>query len=155
VSLRALAVDFGKTPVGLFMRDSTWAFATVETVHLIGLAALGGAAILLGTAASGVAMRRQPLAETAAGLLPIFVSALAAMVVSGVLLFASKPLRYYLSDPFRLKLVFLAAGVALYLVLDRRLRRCGGLSPAIRAGGVLLLALWLGVGLAGRFIGLF
>jgi len=156
MTLRAAFVDFGKTPLGLFMRDSTWAFASVQTIHLIGLAVLFGAVILLGLSALGIGMRRQPPAETALGLLPVFLWSLGVMGATGVLMVASKPLRYYLSDPFRLKLGLLAAGIALYFVLHRQLLRSGEsrLPPAIRAGGALLLALWLGVGLAGRFIGL-
>ena len=157
MTLRTLFIGFGKTPLGLFMRDSTWAFATVQTIHLVGLALLFGAVILLGLAALGIGMRRQSPAETALGVWPVFAWALAAMTATGVLMVASKPLRYYLSDPFRLKLVLLAAGIALYFALHRRLVRTGEsrLPPAVRAGGALLLALWLGVGLAGRFIGLF
>jgi len=69
---------------------------------------------------------------------------------------ASKPLRYFLSAPFRWKMAFLAAGVGLYLYLSRRLTR-GDLAAAVRTDRILavvLLTLWLGVGLAGRFIGL-
>src|SRR4051812_15621641 len=126
MTLRTLFVGFGKTPLGLFMRDSTWAFATVQTIHLIGLAVICGAVILLGLTALGIGMRRQPPADTALGLLPIFGWSLAAMLATGVLMVASKPLRYYLSDPFRLKLALLVAGIALYFTLHHRLIRLGG-----------------------------
>jgi hypothetical protein len=146
----------GRTPVGLYMRESTHGFAAVETIHLLGLALLGGVVLLLSLGALQVAVAGQTPAATARGLLPVFLAALSAMVVSGVLLVASKPMRYYLSPPFRWKLAFLAAGVALYLALDRRLTR----APEPRTGftdralAVALLVTWLGVGLAGRFIGL-
>jgi hypothetical protein len=155
-SIRELFVAFGMTPLGNFIRQSTWAFAAVETVHLIGLAVLGGAVILLGLTALGWGMRRQPVAVTALGLKPVFLSALTAMLATGVLLVASKPLRYYLSDPFRLKLLLLVLGVAIYLRLQGALIGLGENPPslALRSTGALLLFLWLGVGLAGRFIGL-
>ena len=156
MSIRTLFVAFGKTPVGDFMRQSTWGFAAVETVHLIGLAVIGGSVILLGLTALGVGMRRQSAAVTARGLTPVFLTALAAMLATGVLLVASKPLRYYLSDPFRLKLLLLLLGVAAYGFVYRELLRRGEGQVTVgqRAAGALLLAIWLGVGLAGRFIGL-
>ena len=151
-----LFVALGKTPVGVFMRDSTWAFATVEAVHLLGLAVVGGAVVLLALAASGLALRRQPLAVTAEGLLPVFVASLLAMLTTGVLLVASKPYRYFLSDPFRAKLALLALGVALYLALHRAAVSGAAIRPAaVRAASAGLALSWLGVGLAGRLIGLF
>jgi len=82
--------------------------------------------------------------------------ALAVMLTTGVLLVASKPLRYYLSDAFRLKIALLALGVAAYVWLDRRVRAAGDEAQqgANRILAVALLLTWLGVGLAGRFIGL-
>jgi hypothetical protein len=156
VSLAHLFVAFGKTPVGLFMRDSTWAFAATEAVHLLGLAALGGAVVLLGLSASGLALTRQPLAVTAQGLFPVFLASLLLMLTTGVLLVGSKPYRYFLSDPFRAKLVLLAFGVAIYLALHKAAISGAGIRPAFFKAASLGLGIsWLGVGLAGRLIGLF
>ncbi len=144
------------TPVGRYMKDSTFGFAGVEAAHLLGLAVLGGVVILLSLATLRVAVVGQPLAITARGLRPIFLSALAVMLTTGVLLVASKPLRYYLSDAFRLKIALLALGVGAYVWLDRRARASGdaGSQIADRTLAAALLLTWLGVGLAGRFIGL-
>ena len=49
-----LFVALGETPLGLFMRDSSWAFATTESAHLLALAVVGGAVTLLGLAALGL-----------------------------------------------------------------------------------------------------
>ncbi|MGZ3280910.1 MAG: hypothetical protein ACXWKT_20985, partial [Caulobacteraceae bacterium] len=95
-------------------------------------------------------------AATARSLRPVFALALTAMLASGVLLVASKPLRYFLSPPFRWKVALLVLGVALYAWLDRRLTRSDAAAPT-RADGrlaFLLLLTWFGVGLAGRLIGL-
>jgi hypothetical protein len=154
--MRQLFVWFGHTPVGLYMRDSTNGFATVETVHLLGLAVLGGVVLLLSLGALKVAVAAQTPAATARSLLPVFSTALTVMIASGVLLVASKPLRYFLSAPFRWKVALLAAGVALYFYLGHRLTRRGD-GPILRSDqalAILLLLLWFGVGLAGRLIGL-
>ena len=154
--MRQAFLWLGHTPVGLYMRDSTNGFATVETIHLLGLALLGGVILLLGLGALNVALAGDTPASTARSLRPVFALALSVMLASGLLLTASKPLRYFLSAPFRWKLALLAAGVALYAWLDRRLTRPGRGEPARTDGrlAVLLLITWFGVGLAGRLIGL-
>jgi len=154
--MRQLFLWLGHTPVGLYMRDSTNGFAAVEAAHLLGLAALGGTVVLLGLAVLKVAVAGKTPGATAQGLYPVFFTSLTVMLATGVLLVASKPLRYFLSPPFRLKMALLAAGVALYLYLSRRVSSpfAGDSSRGDRPLAVLLLILWLGVGLAGRFIGL-
>ena len=154
--MRQAFIWFGHTPVGVYMRDSTNGFATVETLHLLGLAVLGGVVLLLSLGALQVAVAARTSAATARSLLPVFGAALTVMMTSGVLLVASKPLRYFLSAPFRWKIALLAAGVALYLYLGRRLtsRGEGPIPRSDKALAILLLFIWFGVGLAGRLIGL-
>ena len=151
--MRQVFLWLGHTPVGLYMRDSTDGFATVETAHLLGLALLGGVVLLMGLAALNVAVAGSTPAATARSLRPVFAIALTVMLASGVLLTASKPLRYFLSAPFRWKLALLALGVALYAWLDRRLTARAEASIDGRLA-LLLLLTWFGVGLAGRLIGL-
>jgi hypothetical protein len=154
--MRQAFIWFGHTPVGLYMRDSTNGFATVETAHLLGLALLGGVILLLGLGALNIAVAGETPAATARSLRPVFAVGLTVMLTSGVLLVASKPLRYFLSAPFRWKIALLALGVALYAWLDQRLTRPGhdAVTPTDGRLAFLLLLTWFGVGLAGRLIGL-
>ena len=154
--MRQAFLWLGHTPVGLYMRDSTNGFAAVETAHLLGLALIGGVILLLGLGSLNVAVAGETPGSTARSLRPVFAVALTVMLASGVLLVASKPLRYFLSSPFRWKIALLAVGVALYAWLDRRLTRPGhdAVTPTDGRLALLLLLTWFGVGLAGRLIGL-
>jgi hypothetical protein len=154
--IRSAFLWLATTPVGHYMNESTFGFAGVEAVHLLGLAVLGGVVTLLSLAVLRIALVNQPLAITARGLRPIFLSALGVMLATGVLLVASKPLRYYLSEAFLVKMALLALGVAVYLWLDRQASASSDAAPraATRILAFGLLLTWLGVGLAGRFIGL-
>ncbi|MEI9889320.1 MAG: DUF6644 family protein [Caulobacteraceae bacterium] len=154
--MRQAFIWFGHTPVGVYMRDSTNGFAVVETVHLLGLALLGGVILLLSFGVLNVAVAGGTPSSTARSLRPVFAAGLATMLVSGVLLVASKPLRYFLSAPFRWKIALLVLGVAVYAWLDRKLADPGqgAASRTERQLAVLLLITWFGVGLAGRLIGL-
>jgi hypothetical protein len=117
---------------------------------------LGGTVMLLGLASCGLALRRQSLAVTAAGLAPLFTGGLAVMLATGALLVASKPYRYYLSDPFRAKMLLLVFGVLLYIFLHRMATgRRRASEEILKIAGSFLILSWLGVGLAGRLIGLF
>jgi hypothetical protein len=154
--IRAAFVWLATTPLGLYMRDSTNGFAAVEAAHLLGLAVLGGSVVLMALANLRLALTGQPAVATARGLFPIFAASLTAMLATGFLLLASKPLRYFLSDAFRLKMALLALGIGLYLYLDARLKSAEGapITRALQVASAALLLVWLGVGLAGRFIGL-
>ncbi|MBP2275901.1 MULTISPECIES: DUF6644 family protein [Sphingomonas] len=143
----------GQTGLGVFMRESTWAFAIVETIHLLGLAVLGGVVLVVNLTAGRVLFRRNDGAAIIAAARPAWLASLAVMLLSGGLLVASKPIRYYLDGTFRTKIALLAlAIVASFLV--QHIATQPRQSPAlIRTLAVLALLLWLGVGVCGRIIG--
>lgn len=151
----------GHTSFSIAIRRSTWAFASIEIVHLLGLAVLGGAILIVDLRLLGVGLRRQSVARTARELLPLLLIGLAAMLVSGALMLTAFPMKYYHSPAFRLKMVLLALAVAFYFTLHLRVVRpnsdAAERAPSIwsKAAALASLALWLGVGLAGRAIGFF
>jgi hypothetical protein len=70
--IHSLFLWLGQTGLGTFMRESTWGFAIVETIHLLGLAVLGGA-VLVGNLTSGrVLFRRSDGAAIVAAVRPVF-----------------------------------------------------------------------------------
>lgn len=144
------------TRLSVALRASTWGFAVIEMVHLLALALLGGAILVLGLRVLGVILVRQPLERVARGIAPLLAVGLCAMVCSGVLLVVDGPLRYYANAAFRMKMVLLAIAVSGGIPVYRAARRAGERGPApgfLKWGAALSLALWLAVGLAGRLIG--
>jgi hypothetical protein len=147
---------FSHTSFSIFIRRSTWGFATVEMVHLLGLAALGGTILIIDLNLLGIGLRRQPPSRIARELLPLLLGSLAVMLVSGVFLVATGPLKYYYSPWFRLKMIFFFLAVTFHFALHRTLLQPkwnARPSAGLRVAGVVSLILWLGVGLAGRAIG--
>jgi hypothetical protein len=145
---------FGQTDIGVAMREATWGFAIVETVHLLGLAMLGGAVIAINFGAGRIRFRGVDAAAVARAGWPLLIGGLGVMIGSGVLLVASKPVRYYLDDMFRAKMALLLLAFLSSLAIRRALARRGGApSPSLRLLAVASLALWLSVGVAGRLIG--
>src|ERR1700683_3274492 len=144
------------TPFSVFLRHSTWGFAIIETVHLLGLAAFGGAILIVDLRLLGRGLPRQPISRIARELSPVLVGSLGVMLISGLLLVMTGPMKYYHSPSFRLKMLFLLLAVAFYFTLHRRVIKSNADvdTPGwSKAAAVVSMALWLGVGLAGRAIG--
>lgn len=153
--IRKLFELYAATPLSLAIRQSSWAFAVIEVLHLFALAALGGALLIGGLRLIGPAFRFADRAEVWKGVRPVIGWSLAAAIASGVLLVGSNPLKYYFNDAFRWKMALLAAALVVTIGIDRLASRDAN-QRALVAGAAAVggLALWLGVGLAGRLIGL-
>ncbi len=155
MSLYSFFQWLASTRISDAMNASVWAFAAVETLHLLSLALLGGMVLMLNLRLLGLRLQRRPPAEVAQELYPYTRASLAVMLASGVMLLIDGPLRYYGNKAFRLKMVLLAAAIMFSYLQHRRIVRFGlaPIRPIERAGAAVALSLWLGVGLAGRAIG--
>ena len=144
------------TSFSIYLRHSTWGFAIIETVHLLGLAVLGGAILIVDLRLLGIGLRHQPISRVARELSPILLGSLGVMLMSGALLVMTGPMKYYHSPSFRLKTVFFLLAVAFNFTLHRSAVRSDAASTGSawpKVAAVVSLVLWLGVGLAGRAIG--
>src|SRR5687768_11039736 len=93
--------------LGTSVNHSVWAFAAIESGHLLALAVIGGAVLVVDLRVLGFMFRRQPVAEIAAQARPWLMWSLLAMVVTGIPLFASLAAsKYYVNEAFRLKMYF-------------------------------------------------
>jgi len=146
----------GHTPVGVFMQQSTYAFAVVEMVHLLSLAILGGVILLIDLRVLGLGLKDQTTGVLAQQLKPLLIGSLLVSVVSGILLLSEEPIKCYFNPAFRAKMLFLALAVVFYFAVQDRVFRLqpGASSLPAKCVGVVSLLLWLSVGLAGRAIGL-
>src|SRR5438552_1652117 len=97
--------------VGDGIRQSLWAFAAIESIHLLGLAAIGGAVLVVNMRMLGLGLRHQPVREVAGNAYPWFVGSLLVMVVTGVALFLSEAVKCYYSTPFWIKITSLALAI--------------------------------------------
>ncbi|MGZ6038921.1 MAG: DUF6644 family protein [Phenylobacterium sp.] len=144
---------FAATPLSHAIRASTYGFAIIEMFHLIALAVLGGGLLIVALAALGIGLQKPSWLITLRGLRGLIGWSLAAMVASGVLLVGSNPMKYYFNPAFRVKMALLAA---LIVALSALIAWASSATPQrlrLRLAATSALALWLGVGLAGRLIG--
>ena len=149
---RTLLLWIQQTPLSTAIRRSDWAVMGLESVHLLGLALLGGAATLIALAAlHRRGLRGMSAAMLARGLMPLLTTGLVLMVISGTLIAQSMPYRYYLNSAFRIKMLLLVGAIATtgWLSKITTSRPVG----AHRWLALLAFLLWLGVGVSGRLIG--
>jgi hypothetical protein len=156
MSLLPLFHWYDHTALAAAMRKSTWAFAVVEMIHLIGLALLGGVVLIVNLRLLGVFLRERPADRIARELLPWLVASVAALTVTGILMVSEETMKCYYNAAFRFKMLLFVAALLLSIGVHRRLAG----SPENHDSGPLTklaagtsLALWLCVGVAGRAIG--
>lgn len=141
--------------LGTAIRESTWAFPVIESVHLVALAMLGGAVLLVDLRLLGLTLRDQPVARLARDVQPWLNASLVLMVLSGAPLFASEAMEYYYSEFFRLKMMTLSIATVFTFTI-RKAVVFSDAPPArarIKLTALTSLGLWLSVGAAGRWIG--
>ncbi len=140
--------------LGTAIRDSAWLFPVIEAVHLLGLALLGGAVLVLDLRLLGLGLTQRPVAYVARQLTPWLLGAITVMVASGVPLFLSEAVKCFHSEAFRVKMIALALALAFTFGVRNPLAKAQ--PPQARrnlAVALCSLALWLTVAAAGRWIG--
>jgi hypothetical protein len=140
------------------LRSSTWFFPAIATVHLMGLAVIGGAVLLVDLRLLGFGIRSQPLAELAADAQRWLLGGLAVMGVTGALLFMCFATKYYYLAFFWVKMAALLLVIAFTFSVRRRVAMRTSDDPranrvAGRVVALVSLSLWTTVALGGRWIG--
>jgi hypothetical protein len=156
MSLHAFCLWCEHSAIGTAVRDSVWLFPIIEVVHLVGLAVLGGAVLLVDLRLVGIGLHDVPVASLARAARPWLAGSLAVTGVSGVLLFLSEAGKCYENPAFWLKLVLLTAALVFAGLVRPRFTRDTTVAPlrtSARLAGAVSLLLWVGVAAAGRGIG--
>ena len=140
-------------PLGLYIRQATWVFAVVETVHIMALAILLGSMLVIDLRLLGLGMRRQSTAEISRLLMPWFWTSFIIMIVTGISLFVSEAVRLSASAPFAYKMLFLIIAVLVHLTLHRKVISNGIEGATLgKAAACMSILCWLSIALAGRAI---
>jgi len=138
------------------MRSSPWLFPIVATIHLFGLAIIGGSVLVVDLRLLGLGLRRQPVSQLARDAEPWLLRGLLVSLPTGVLLFMCFATKYYYLTFFWVKM----ASLAVVLLFTFSIRREVTMSDEQRIGRVrstavalVSLSLWTTVAIGGRWIG--
>lgn len=157
MNLHGWFMALAHSPLGHAMQTSRWGFAVVEMVHLLGLALLGGSVLIVDLRLLGVILKDESAIIINRGVSRLLLCSLTVMVLSGMALLSEEAGKCYYSPAFRCKMALLATAVVFYFTLHRQaILRVQSGKPALwpRIAAAVSLLLWLGVGVAGRAIGL-
>src|SRR5438034_10839543 len=140
------------------MRGSPWIFPFIASIHLMGLALIGGSVLLVDLRLLGLGMRNQPLPQLARDAERWLVGSLLILLPTGILQFMCfAATKYYYLRAFWVKM----AALSLALVFTFAVRRKVAMADETRMSplwsklvAVVSLSLWSSVAIAGRLIGL-
>lgn len=154
----AWALWLEQTALALAMRQWTWLYPIVETIHVFGLVLLVGAAALFDLRLLGLS-RRVRVVALAGHLLPRAWVGLAVAIPSGVMMFVAHAPEWVASPVFRIKMVLLAAAGLNALLFHRGIYTGVGrwdveVAVPVRAriAAAASLLLWLGVIASGQLL---
>jgi hypothetical protein len=141
------------------LQESLYVWPLLESTHVLTLGLFLGTAFINDLRLLGAGFIRVPAGEITSRLLRITRWAFAVMVITGILIFYSNPVRYYHNIFFRIKVVLLiVAGINIWLFHGRIHRRVEEWQDAAvpprsaRLAGAISLAAWAGIVIAGRLI---
>jgi hypothetical protein len=142
--------------IGEMIRNSNWLFPVIESFHLLGLAVIGGAVLVVDMRLLGLGLRRQPVAQLASDAQRWLIASLSVMLVSGAMLFTSEATKCYYHAAFWTKMTCLFLAILFTFTVKRYVTMAdeASLRPFwSRIVAVVSVALWSGVGIGGRWIG--
>jgi hypothetical protein len=153
MSLYSLFSALEAGSIGTTIKQSVWLFPAIEAVHLLALALLGGALLMLDLRLLGVGLSQQSTSSVERGARPWLIAALLTMVASGVLIGLSEALKLYDKPAFWVKMASLAVALVFTFAVKLPLARRDVSGLGAKALAVFSLGAWLMVALSGRWIG--
>ena len=145
--------------ISAMMRESTWLFPTVETIHVLALTLVFGTIARVDLRLLSIMNVKDSVRQVMSGLLPWTWGAFLVAAISGTLMFCSHAAKYAENFPFQMKLVLLVlAGANMMLFHFFALRHVEkwdtGVTPrAAKVAAATSLVLWLSIVGVGRWIG--
>jgi Family of unknown function (DUF6644) len=158
-SLHNLCIWLEQTPLSQTIQSAGWIVPTVQTVHILAIAAVMSSVLMIDLRLIGILARDQPLARVSERFRPVIWRTLPILLATGFIMITGEPARSLESPVFQLKMTLLVAAMIVTLSYQIPLGRdaafwdlSGGRRVAVKLIAVLSLLLWVGIVFAGRWI---
>jgi len=148
--IEAIFMWLGRTSVGTALQQSTAGFAATEALHILALSVVGGSILVANLTVLGRVLKTTAPETVFRQLQPFYRGALVLVAISGMMLVAAGPYKYYTNPLFPLKLGLLVVAVTLHAILSRRLNT----QSVARRLAIASLVVWTSVVITGRWLGL-
>jgi len=156
MSVEPFFVWLEASPLGVFMKDLPATFATVEAVHLMALAVLGGTVFATDLRLMNVILRDVPSNTVSEQSYKWFKGALIVLLITGFMMLAGVATKCYGNPYYWTKMYALAAGIVFAMAIKQPLLKQdhATLKPATRYLVALAsISIWFLVAASGRWIG--
>jgi hypothetical protein len=159
----ALLSDLSKwlaaTSLSHTIQTTGWIIPTLQTIHILCVAALFSSAVLVDLRIWRLTQRDVPLSDVGRRFLPLIWPVVVALLLTGSLLIVGEPRRSLLNDTFYIKMALLAFALVLTGLLQWSLTSAPGFwerdvarRVVGRLAAVASILAWCGIIFAGRFI---
>ena len=154
----ALLVALEQSGLGLAIRQSIWAYPAANISHVLALTVFAGAVAIMDLRLLGAFKETAP-AHVIGPARKVAIGALAALILTGLVLFTAEASHLAMNPVFQIKLALIAFGLVNALLLHRALGGVLAATPALtplparfRIAAVVSLTIWFAVAGIGRFI---
>ena len=146
------------SPLLSAMRSSAWFFPLIASIHLMGLALIGGALLVVDLRLLGLGLQHQPVAQVARDAERWLLVSLLVLLPTGLLQFMCfAATKYYYLTAFWVKMAALSLALVFTFVVRRKVAMADEtrINPVwSKLVALVSLSLWSTVAIAGRLIGL-
>ena len=157
--LRSFLEWLGSTQWSVRLLESLWTWPLLESTHVLGITVFVGTAMMMDLRLMGVTFGGVRASDFTSRLLPWTRGGFVVMVVTGLLVFYSNPVRYYHNVFFRIKMLLMVlAALNVWLFHSRIHKRIAEwdheASPprAARLAGAVSIVAWMLIVVSGRLI---
>jgi hypothetical protein len=160
-SILSLCQWLGATSFSIGIRESTWVYPIIESVHVLSLCLFVGFALVWDLRLIGITFKRVTVSDIQNRIMPWTAFGFVLMAISGVLLFASDPVRFYGNIFFRVKAIALVlAGLNAFIFHSTTgapgrlgVWDSAALTPrGAKTAGIISIVLWAVIIVVGRLI---
>jgi len=142
----------GYDPANYPLNQNEWSFPVCEVFHIAGFALLIGTIFIVDLRLMGLGMKRESTATVLKGTAPWTLLGLAAVLITGPLIFFSDPNLYMANASFRFKITMLLIAMLYNWTLHRMVANKPDPGTLGVLVGALSAFLWASVIFAGIFI---
>ncbi len=158
-SLNSICAWIDQTTLSQAIQVTKWVVPTVQTVHILAIAAVASSALMIDLRLIGVFWADRPMRNVSSRFLPFVWWPLLILFVTGALMIIAEPARSLKNPAFQLKMTLLVAALIVTGLIQYFQRRDAGFGERGRgshavavAVAIVSLALWSAIIFAGRWI---
>lgn len=145
-----------ESPASMHILNNTWFSPIVQVMHLVALAIFTGSILIVDLLLIGVGVTGTSLAKVARDARPWFFWGLIALFITGMPSVASTAMKQYFSPFFWWKMELLMLGLVFTYTIRQKFvdNYVGSSSIWPKVAGMFSIAVWTGVAIGARLIGL-